>query len=158
MELRNKGSQGPQDGGPRKTRQPRRGFNWFSLVYLFLLLGLAYMWSSTGTADPLKKEWIEVKEGLLVSGDVDKLVYVRNEHKGEIFLKQSSLDKYKNLYGGREPKGGPHFYFLVSDKFDAENQLDELVESLPEENRFKVVVEEHKSRSEEHTSELQSRI
>ena len=145
MELRNKGSQGPQDGGPRKTRQPRRGFNWFSLVYLFLLLGLAYMWSSTGTADPLKKEWIEVKEGLLVSGDVDKLVYVRNEHKGEIFLKQSSLDKYKNLYGGREPKGGPHFYFLVSDKFDAENQLDELVESLPEENRFKVVVEEHKS-------------
>ena len=145
MELRNKGSQGPQDSEPRKTRQPRRGFNWFSLVYLFLLLGLAYMWSSTGTADPLKKEWIDVKEGLLVSGDVDKLVYVRNEHKGEIYLKQSSLEKYKNLYGGREPKGGPHFYFLVSDKFDAENQLDELVETLPEENRFKVVVEEHKS-------------
>ncbi|MBP5634904.1 MAG: ATP-dependent zinc metalloprotease FtsH [Bacteroidales bacterium] len=126
-------------------RQPRRGFNWFSLVYLILLLGLAYMWSSTGTADPLKREWIDVKETLLTSGDVEKLVYVRNEHKGEIFLKQSALEKYKNLYGGREPKGGPHFYFLVSEKFDAENQLDALVESLPEENRFKVVVEEHKS-------------
>ncbi|MBR5018162.1 MAG: ATP-dependent zinc metalloprotease FtsH [Bacteroidales bacterium] len=126
-------------------RQPRRGFNWFSLVYLILLLGLAYMWSTTGTSDPLKREWIDVKESLLTSGDVEKLVYVRNEHKGEIFLKQSSLDKYKNLYGGREPKGGPHFYFLVSDKFDAETQLDSLVESLPEENRFKVVVEEHKS-------------
>ena len=138
----------PQDGGnrrPRPSRQPRRGFNWFSLVYLFLLLGLAYMWSSTGTANPLKKEWIDIKDGLLVSGDVDKLVYVRNEHKGDIYLKQSSLEKYKNLYGGREPKASPHFYFLVSEKFDAETQFDTLVESLPPEKQFKVVIDEHKN-------------
>ena len=138
----------PQDGGnrrPRPSRQPRRGFNWFSLVYLFLLLGLAYMWSSTGTANPLKKEWIDVKDGLLVSGDVDKLVFVRNEYKGEIYLKQASLDKYKNLYGGREPKAGPHFYFLVSEQFDAETQFDTLVESLPPELQFKVVIDEHKN-------------
>ena len=145
MEKNGRGQQGPQNDKSRRMRQPRRGFNWFSLVYLILLLGLAYMWSTTGTSDPLKREWIDVKENLLTSGDVDKLVYVRNEHKGEIFLKQSALEKYKNLYGGREPKGGPQFYFLVSEKFDAENQLDTLVESLPEENRFKVVVEEHKS-------------
>ena len=145
MENNKRNPVGSPDDKPRSSQPQRRGFNWFSLVYLVLLLGLAYMWSSSGTADPLKKEWIDVKETLLPSGDVEKLVYVRNEHKGEIFLKQSALDKYKNLYGGREPKGGPHFYFLVSDKFDAENQLDTLVESLPEENRFKVVVEEHKS-------------
>ena len=135
------------DGNRRKgpSRPPRRGFNWFSLIYLVLLLGLAYMWSSSGTSNPLKKEWIDVKDGLLVSGDVDKLVYVRNEHKGEIHLKQSSLDKYKNLYGGREPKAGPHFYFLVSEKFDAEKELDTLVESLPADKQFKVVVDEHKN-------------
>ena len=126
-------------------RQPRQGFNWFSLVYIFLLLGLAYMWTSTGTSSPLKKEWSDVKDGLLLSGDVDKLVYVRNEHKGEIYLRQTSLDKYKNLYGGREPKSGPHFYFLVSDKFDAEHEFDSVVSSLPEESRFKVVIDEHKS-------------
>ena len=142
MENKNMGPQGPQDNN---SRRPRRGFNWFSLVYLVLVLGLAYMWSTSGTADPLKREWIDVKDNLLVSGDVEKLVYVRNEHKGEIFLRQTALDKYKNLYGGREPKGGPHFYFLVSEKFDAENQLDTLVESLPEETRFKVLVEDHKS-------------
>ena len=138
----------PQDDGNRRLRPQRpqrRGFNWFSLIYLFLLLGLAYMWSSTGTANPLKKEWIEVKDGLLVSGDVDKLVYVRNEHKGEIYLKQASLDKYKNLYGGREPKAGPHFYFLVSEKFDAETQFDAIVESLPPEKQFRVVIDEHKN-------------
>ena len=145
MDNNNRGQKSPQNNSSRRDRQPRRGFNWFSIVYLLLLLGLVYMWSSTGTADPLKREWIDVKETLLTSGDVEKLVYVRNEHKGEIFLKQSALDKYKNLYGGREPKGGPHFYFLVSEKFDAETQLDSLVESLPAENRFKVVVEEHKN-------------
>ena len=146
MEDKNKRPFGPQDGGQQRDRQPRRrGFSWFSMIYLFLLLGLVYMWSSTGTANPLKKEWLDVKETLLVSGDVEKLVYVRNEHKGEIYLKQGALDKYKNLYGGREPKGGPHFYFLVSEKFDAEEQLDTLVESLPGDKQFKVVVEEHKS-------------
>ena len=145
MDNNNRGRKSPQNNSSQRDRQPRRGFNWFSLVYLLLLLGLVYMWSSTGTADPLKREWIDVKETLLTSGDVEKLVYVRNEHKGEIYLKQAALDKYKNLYGGREPKGGPHFYFLVSEKFDAETQLDSLVESLPAENRFKVVVEEHKS-------------
>ena len=145
MESNNKGVRTPQNNSQQRDRKPRRGFNWFSLVYLVLLLGLAYMWSTSGTADPLKKEWIDVKDDLLKSGDVEKLVYVRNEHKGEIFLKQASLEKYKNLYGGREPKAGPHFYFLVSEKFDAETQLDELVESLPEDARFKVVVEEHKS-------------
>ena len=145
MENNNRGQKAPQNNPSNRSRQPRRGFNWFSLIYLVLLLGLAYMWSSTGTADPLKREWIDVKETLLTSGDVEKLVYVRNEHKGEIFLKQAALDKYKNLYGGREPKGGPHFYFLVSEKFDAETQFAALEESLPAENRFKVVVEEHKS-------------
>ena len=147
MEDKNKRPFGPQDGGQQRDRQPRRRgfFSWFSMIYLILLLGLVYMWSSTGTANPLKKEWLDVKETLLVSGDVEKLVYVRNEHKGEIYLKQGALDKYKNLYGGREPKGGPHFYFLVSEKFDAEEQLDTLVESLPGDKQFKVVVEEHKS-------------
>ena len=145
MENNNRGQRAPQNNPSNRSRQPRRGFNWFSLIYLVLLLGLAYMWSSTGTADPLKREWLDVKETLLTSGDVEKLVYVRNEHKGEIFLKQAALDKYKNLYGGREPKGGPHFYFLVSEKFDAETQFAALEESLPAEKRFKVVVEEHKS-------------
>ena len=145
MENNNRGPRGPQNNGTQRKRQPRRGFNWFSVIYLFLLLGLFYMWSSTGTADPLKREWIDVKDSLLTSGDVEKLVFVRNERKGEIYLKQSALEKYKNLYGGREPKGGPHFYFLVSDKFDAEEQLDSLVESLPAEARFKVVVDEHKN-------------
>ena len=138
------GPQRPDDGGRRRFQQPRK-FNWFSLVYIVLLVGFAYMWMNSGTSDPLKKEWMDVKETILTSGDVEKLVYVRNERKGEIYLKQSALEKYKNQFGGREPKGGPHFYFLVSDKFDAEEQFDALAESLPEASRFRVVVEEHKS-------------
>ena len=55
MENKNKAPREPQNDNPRRMRQPRRGFNWFSLVYLFLLLGLAYMWSSTGTSDPMTR-------------------------------------------------------------------------------------------------------
>jgi len=145
MANESKRPQRPDNDNQRRFQQPRRGFNWFSLVYLILLLGFAYMWMNSGTSDPLKKEWLEVKETILTSGDVEKLVYVRNERKGEIYLKQSALEKYKNQFGGREPKGGPHFYFLVSDKFDAEDQFDAIVESLPAEARFRVVVEEHKN-------------
>ena len=74
MENNNRGQRAPQNNPSNRSRQPRRGFNWFSLIYLVLLLGLAYMWSSTGTADPLKREWIDVKETLLTSGDVEKLL------------------------------------------------------------------------------------
>ena len=76
--------QRPDNGNQRRFQQPRRGFNWFSLVYLILLLGFAYMWLNSGTADPLKKEWLEVKETILTSGDVEKLVYVRNERKDQL--------------------------------------------------------------------------
>ena len=39
----NKNYQPDDDRRPRPMRQPRRNFNWFSLIYIFLLLGLAYM-------------------------------------------------------------------------------------------------------------------
>ncbi len=130
---------------PGQQPQQKRGFNWASLIYTLLLIGLVAMWATSGTAEPIKKEWIDVKNDLLQSGDIEKVVYIRNEYKGEIYLKQSSLEKYKNLYGGREPKGGPHFYFLVSEKFDAEGQFEELVAQIPEGKGFKFLVEEHRS-------------
>jgi len=95
-----------------------------------------------GSSDPLKKEWIEIKEQILVSGDVDKIVFIRNENKAEVYIKKDSLEKYKNQFGGNAPKAGPHFYFLVSDSFDAEKEFSQVRELLPVDNRFKVVTDE----------------
>ena len=142
-------------GGNRKKPRRNNGknepqikftFSWVSIIYMLLLAGLIYMWVSNDKSDPLKREWMDLKSTVLVSGDVEKVVFVRNERKGEIYLRTSSLDKYRNLFGGAAaPKAGPHFYFLVSDKFDAEAQFSEIISSLPEGQDFKLVVEEHKS-------------
>lgn len=121
------------------------GFSWTSIIYLLLIVGLVYMWTSNGTAEPLKKEWVEIKDDLLKSGDVEKIVYVRNERKGNVYIERDALDKYKNQFGGAEVKSGPHFYFLVSDKFDAEQQLGAVRDELDENQKFKIVIEEKKN-------------
>jgi ATP-dependent metalloprotease FtsH len=134
---RNIGSGRPA-GKPNKRKSP----SWLFWFYILLFVGLGYMFLTSSGVEPIKKEWIEVKENILPSGDIDKVVYVRNERRGEIHISKDSISKYKNLFGGKEPKSGPHFYFLVSDKFDAEVELETVRESLAEGNRFDVVVDE----------------
>ncbi|MBQ0024421.1 MAG: ATP-dependent zinc metalloprotease FtsH [Bacteroidales bacterium] len=148
----NNGGRRPQKAGrpqPRKggaQQQKGGGFPWTSLIYIALILALGYMWVGSGSADPLKKEWIEVKDTILKSGDVGKVVFIRNDRRGEIYIEKESLPKYKNLFGGKEPKSSsPQFYFLVSENFDAEAQFEELLGTLPEGDRFKLVIDEQKS-------------
>jgi len=129
----------------RQPEVPKPKFSWTSVIYLLLLVGLAYMWFNSGNADPIKKEWIDVKNTLLLSGDVSKVEYVRNERKADVYIVKEKLPVYKNLFGGKEPKGGPHFYFLVSDNFDAETEFEAVLEKLPADKQFKLVITEHKS-------------
>ncbi|MBR6270427.1 MAG: AAA family ATPase, partial [Bacteroidales bacterium] len=52
------------------------------------------------------------------------------------------MDHYKNQFTGRIPKAGPHFYFLVTENFDAETELEAARTALPEAQRFKIVTEQ----------------
>ncbi len=131
-------------GGSKQAGKPnrRKSPGWLFWFYILLFVGLGYMFFTNSGAEPIKKEWIEVKEKILPSGDIDKLVFIRNERKGEIYISKDSISKYKNLFGGKEPKSGPHFYFLVSDKFDAEVELEAARGSIEEGRKFNIVVEE----------------
>lgn len=129
---------GKQTGKPNRKKSP----NWLFWFYILLFVGLGYMFFTNSGVEPIKKEWIEVKEKILPSGDIDKLVFIRNERKGEIYISKDSISKYKNLFGGKEPKSGPHFYFLVSDKFDAEVELEAARDFLEEGRKFNIVVDE----------------
>lgn len=128
----------PNNGNLKKKKAPI-GMYW---IYIILLGGLVYMWIATGGADPVKKEWLDLKSQVLTTGDVEKIVYVRNENQGQVYILKDSLYKYKNQYGGKEPKAGPHFFFLVSDSFEAEKEFEEVRNQFPENKRFKVVIEE----------------
>ncbi|MBQ7639934.1 MAG: ATP-dependent zinc metalloprotease FtsH [Bacteroidales bacterium] len=96
-----------------------------------------------GTSGPVKKEWVDVKTQILPEGYVDKIVYVRNQRRGEIHLNSAGVDRYKDQFTGKIPKSGPHFYFLVTENFDAETEFESIRNTLPEARQYKIVVDEH---------------
>lgn len=124
---------------PPKLKPPKFNVMWIYLP-LLMLIGYMYFVGWKG-GEPLKTEWYKVKEEMIPSGDVEKITYIPNETKGEVTIRTDSLKKYKNLFGGREPKYGPHFYFEVSDNFDSEQQLADARATLPDEKKFSIETE-----------------
>lgn len=126
----------------RQKKSITINFSWF---YLLLILGIGYMLFSNRSSSAEKIEWQEVEE-MIKKGDVKEVVYVRNDFKGEIEVRPDRLGNYLYHYRNNEaPRHAPHFYFLVSDKFDPESTFAELNDALPDGEKFKLVV-----RSEEH--------
>ena len=122
----------------------KKPVNIFTVILYIAIFGaLIFMWQSVGKGtEPQKKEWLSIKDDLLPSGDVEKIVFTRNLDKAEVFLKQDSVSKYRNQFGGIDPVDGPQFYFLVSGSFDAETEFGQVLENMPQEQRFEVVTEE----------------
>ena len=133
----------PFPGGKPQMKRPR----WIVLIiYALLLGGLITLWSTSGGSNPVKKEWFEVRDEVLPTGSVSKVVYIRNTHRGEVYVKSTAAERYKNYFPENEqPRKGPYFYFLVSDTFNAEEEFDAVLQQMPELDRFDVVIEERTS-------------
>ena len=124
----------------QKQQKPKFSAVWIYVPLIFML-GYMYFFGADG-GDPVKKAWFEVKEQMIPQGDVEKITFVANEKMAEVTIKKDSLSKYKNMFGGREPKFGPHFFFKVSSNFEAEQQFEQARAALPEDQRFSVEIEE----------------
>lgn len=122
-----------------KIKPPKFNIIW---IYIVLLASIAYMWSTYDGGEPIKSEWLSIKEEMATTGDVQKIIYVTNEQKAEVFIKKDSLYKYKEEFGGKEPKFGPHFYFIVSPNFNPEEQFESVLTELPAEKKFEFQTEE----------------
>jgi len=125
---------------PENENRPKRkvvkiniGFSWF---YILLVAGIIWMLSSQGGANPQKIEWPQVKT-MIAEGDVKEISFVRNDFKGEITVRPERLAKYADLFGGTVPPRSPHFIFLVSNKFNPEEEFAALSEGLTPESSFK---------------------
>lgn len=139
----NPGNNGKNPLSPnnRKIRKPRFNIIW---IYPLLFLALLYTYRIYSGGEPVKTDWTIVKEQMMPRGDVEKVVYISNLHRAEIYIKKDSLSHYTNKYfSGRTPKAGPHFYFLVSDNFNAEESFGEARAQLPADQRFSVSTEIH---------------
>ena len=111
-------------------------------IILIILTGIAIMWNSYQGGEPVKTEWFSVKEKMIPAGDIEKIVFVTNENMAEVFIRKDSLSKYKNKLGGKEPKFGPQFYFIVSGNFNLEEQVDAVMAGVEPEKRFAVETEQ----------------
>ena len=107
---------------------------------MLLMLVIVWMFFNQGGANPQKIEWEDVKEQIL-AGDVKEIAFVRNDFQGKVTIKPDRLEKYADKFGGNIPSKSPHFIFLVSASFNPEETFGELNDSLPESDRFRLVIE-----------------
>ena len=129
----------------KKNPKGGKGFSFsfnFSWLYLLLILGIGWLlFNNQQTSDPQKIEWQQVKT-MAQSGDIEEIVFVRNDIRGEVKVRPERLAKYAEEFpGGIVPRRAPHFYFLVSAKFDPEASFAELNDALPVGEQFKVVIQ-----------------
>ena len=128
---------------PRRKRPRKFTFN-ISWIYFLLLLGIGWMFFNQGGANPQKEEWAQVQKQWL-AGDIKEVVFIRNEFEGQVTIKPDKLEKFKSDFGGNLPKKSPHYVFLVSGSFNAEEMFGDLNAQLPEDEQVKVVIENHES-------------
>ena len=132
------------NNSPRGKKPVRFTFN-ISWIYILLLFGIGYMFfNQSGAANPQKEEWAEVRQQWL-DGDIKEITFIRNEYEGHVTIKPDKLDKYADKFGGKVPKKSPHFIFLVSGSFNAEEMFGELNGQMPADEQVKVVIENHES-------------
>ena len=130
-----------KNGSPKKEIKFKFNISW---IYILLFIGIGWMFFNQGGANPQKEEWAEVKTQWL-AGDIKEIVFIRNEFEGRVTIKPDALSRYEDKFGGNVPSKSPHFIFLVSSSFNAEEMFEELNEQLPADEQVKVIIENHES-------------
>ena len=128
---------------PQGRKPVRIRFN-ISWIYFALLVAMGWMLFQNNGANPQKEEWADVRKQWL-AGDIKEVVFIRNEYEGRVTLRPERIERYADKFGGKVPERSPHFVFLVSGSFNAEEMFGELNAQLPEDRQVKVVIENHEN-------------
>lgn len=118
-----------------KMNAPKFNVYWVYILIIAAILGLQFFY---GNKKPVETNWHEVKYQMLVNGDIEKLLVVRNQGKVEVFIKEKSLSKYNDRLDGLKtvPALGPHFFFTIGSIDTFERQLDEAQEGTAQSERI----------------------
>ena len=118
-----------------KNNPPKFNYMW---IYAGLSALLIYVWITYDGGSPVKTEWTKVKEQMIPSGDIARIVYISNMDQVMIHIKK---DRVANYESDNVPKTGPHYYFLIGSNTDIETKIEEALEQLPPEQRIITEVE-----------------
>lgn len=114
----------------------------FNLYWAYGLVAIALIIVSTMNfgQGPQSISYSVFKNRMLPSGDIKKIVKIRNEGVAEITLKEDAIDKYKDLFSGsftKPPTTGPQF----SVKYLSDDSFDQLLMKAQEENNISFDIE-----------------
>ena len=138
------GSVPPKNNKP-KNPAPNSVAKYSTWFYFGILLIIGYFYFAYDGGSPVKTEWLVVKEKMVPQGDIDKMVYISNLNRIELYIKPDKLESYKTSFGDKVPRFAPQFYFMVSSNFDLEANLEEVRNVLPVEQRFTIETEERRN-------------
>ncbi len=110
----------------------------FNLYWAYGLVAIALIIVSTLNLGQgvQNVKYSEFKNRILPSGDVEKIVKIRNEGIAEITIKEDALDTYKDLLSGSSTIG-PHF----SVTYLSDESFDQLLMKAQEENNITFDIE-----------------
>lgn len=114
----------------------------FNPYWVYIVLFIAFLviqWYSMGSG-PVETNWKDVKTVMIAGNDIKKIIVV-NEKEAQIYLKESSYDKYAsklNTGFSAPTKAGPHYYFTIGSVDSFEKNLQEAQANVTEENKISV--------------------
>lgn len=120
------------------NKAPKINPYWIYGIIIISFLAIQYFTLGGG---PVETNWNEVKTNMLPNNDIKKIIVV-NEKEAQIYLKETSYDKYVDkLNNGftAPPKAGPHYFFETGPAESFANNLKEAQAEFTDEN--KVVIE-----------------
>lgn len=113
--------------------------NPYWIYGIIIIAFLAIQWFTLG-GGPVETNWKDVKTNMIANNDIKKIIVV-NEKEAQIYLKETSYDKYldklKNNFS-TPTKAGPHFFFTIGSVDSFEKNLQEAQANLTEENKISV--------------------
>jgi len=130
----------PPMGNPNKPSAFKFNPIYIYAIPLIILVAFNYFGTS---GRPVETSWREVKNTMLKNGDIEKIVIV-NKTEAEIFLKESSYEKYKaKLEQGLSTpaKIGPHFTFNIGSVDVFESNLEKAQQEVGEGARVTLTYE-----------------
>jgi len=110
------------------NKTPKFNIYWIYAIIAIFLIG-PYLLGDTGSVKQISSD--EFLNDYFISGDVDKIVIIRNLESVEVYIKPSALsdEKYKgarkNIFG--MSNSGPHFSFKITGAEKFENDFDEKI-------------------------------
>lgn len=129
----------PNFGNMRPNMNKAPKINPYWIYGVIIIAFLAINWFTMGSG-PVETNWKDVKSTMLANNDINKIIVV-NEKEAQIYLKESSYDKYSSKLnnGFTAPaKAGPHFFYTIGSVDSFEKNLQEAQVNATEDNKISV--------------------